>query len=134
METKRRLRVLVVDEETEYFKQLVECAELCRHELDVEYQYASSREQANQLIRSWAPSAVVVDLHLCGDSGFDLIRGCTESSIPVVATSPQRSSTLERDALRQGASAYFAQSEDFEELETLLRTISQVAVREFSLH
>jgi len=127
MELKNLVRLLVVDEEPNYFAQLREYAELCRHEFQIECKFADSKERLEEVIKQWSPSVVILDLYAIGIPCFEVLEGCRGRSIPVIATCPAYSHEIEHSALSHGAVAYRPKSDDPEELEQTLHLVANVS-------
>jgi two-component system, OmpR family, alkaline phosphatase synthesis response regulator PhoP len=124
MEIKKELKVLVVDEEPQYFSALRDCAELCSHVVKVNCDFANSWERATEKIHSQKPSLVLLDLYIPGLPSFELLKECQANSIPVIVISSINSLHIEETARSFGAAGCVDKSEDPEELEEMLLNLS----------
>lgn len=122
-----RVRLLVVDEEPGYFGELCEWAEICSHQYKIECQFADSKQRVDELLKTWAPSVVMLDLHIPDLPCFDILNGCLGHAIPVIATGRAISPELEHSALARGAIAYLPKTSDPEELERILHFVANVS-------
>ena len=134
METRKHIKLLVVDEQLEYFQRIREFAELCAHQYKFECLFSPSEEEACANLKTWQPSVVLVDLHTEKISWEKLFEGCRASLIPVVATSLSPSKELAKNILDHGAAVYLPKSDDPEELEQLLQTVATVSVTSEVVH
>ncbi|MBX7139047.1 MAG: response regulator [Oligoflexia bacterium] len=118
------LKLLVVDEHSEYFELVNESAELCRHQFHVKCRHAASVDETKSAIGHWQPSVVLVDLNLGDSEGFSVIELCAQGQIPVIAMSDSKNSEIE-DVLRdRGATGWVLKSSDPEDIEQLLAQLS----------
>lgn len=124
MELAKRVRLLVVDDQPEYFSQLAECAELCAYSFRIECRYADSEQAMTDLLTNWRPTVVVLDVHASFAPGFELLNRLQGKAIPVVVTSSNHSKEIERSVMERGAAAYLQKSDDPEEIERALYTLA----------
>lgn len=127
MELKKKMRLLVVEGEAEFKEQLTECIELCRHQYDIECHFTTSEGEAKKLLREFEPAVVLVDINLPESDTFQIIKGCSELEVPVVATSDFRTREVEEQAISSGATALIQRSNDPEEMELLLHHLASFA-------
>ncbi len=104
MSTKRRKRVLVIDDEpsmTEWLQILLEHA-------GYEVRTASIGTRGEELFRSWRPDAVVTDLLLPDVDGIELVRRFKDANADteVIVISGQGSIPRAVEAVKAGASYY----------------------------
>ncbi len=128
MTTAREVRLLVVGEQKNYFELIKEQAELCSHHFSITCKHATTAKNAIESLSSFAPSVVMLDVHLSGMNAFDILEKCKQQSASVIITSEKHSPAIERSARDRGATAYVTNSENPEEIEELLTRISQLAV------
>jgi len=129
-----QVRLLIVHEHSEFFEQIKDCADMCRHECRVLCEFTQSRESAEQLIHDWEPTVVVLDMHIPGMSSYDVLAKCRANAIPVVATSEFPSDEIEQSAIKNGAGAYLPRPEDPETLEIFLKEAVQIALPPYGRH
>lgn len=124
MSAKKRVRLLVVDEQISFFDLLNEQAELSEAGADFACAYTTSGQEAFGLIKSWSPSVVLLNAHIPDASTYELIERCNERQIQVIVTSDIASSAIEKSAKDWGADAFLVKSEDPDDLEHLIAEIS----------
>ncbi len=122
----RELRLLIVDEELEYFQLFRECVELCHHQFPIICTHASSEEEARKLLGTWRPTAVMVDVHNTKADAFKFMEDCKGSVERVIAASENMSLDVENTAMNHGANDYFCKSSDPEDIERLLARIDSL--------
>lgn len=126
MVRRERFRVLVVDEQREYYEQLREWAELCRYQYPVECEYLSSADEVDSKLHSSQPTVVLLDAHLSTANAFDVIERCHRGAVPVILASDFMSRELSERAKARGADGYVWKSQDPEDLEALLQHIVEM--------
>jgi len=126
-ENSGHVRVLIIDEQLEYFQSLSEYAELCYHQYHVICRHAASDAEANQILAVWQPEVILVDLHHSKADTLSIIDQCKEGFAKVIVTSENVSSEVEKSALERGAMGYFYKSFDPEDIERLLARIEAIA-------
>ena len=131
---RKKIRLLVVDDQLDFCDSLKECVELCRHQFEIECEFVDSALRAAQLLHEWSPSVVLVDTHLSSIEGLRVIDGCRELSIPVVATSSSADPMMEENVMSRGAIGHIVKSEDPEEMEHLLSVLADVAEDTLIVH
>ncbi|HEX6766137.1 MAG TPA: response regulator [Polyangiaceae bacterium] len=107
------MRVLLVDDCSEVRSRL---AELLRELHGIEADEAGSTDEALELLERSPANVVVVDIHMGGKNGLDLITEVTlrlPRALIIVLTN-DTNHALWREALRRGASFFFDKSRDFE--------------------
>jgi len=124
---KKHVKLLVVDENTEYFEQLQECAEMCSHEFKVEIIYSSDEKEATTLIEKEHPTVIVMDAYIPEMNNQNFIEKCHQGVVPVVVTSDFTLPELNDAAERWGAEDYIPKSENPDEVEEALRKIIDLA-------
>lgn len=127
MQLLKQVKVLVVDDQPEYFSQLSESAELCSHQVNVECRYADSPEQIAELMQAWHPSVVILDAHSTSVACFDFLANCRQHAIPVVVTSTNHSPEIEKSAAAYGAIGYIAKSDDPELVEQFVHSLASIS-------
>jgi len=120
MESRRHLRLLVVDEHREYFERIRDCAELCRHQFVVDCQFSRNADNATELMLSWQPGVVLVDAHLRQGNTLEFVHRCRDGQASIIVSSESASQDIEVSARRFGAQGYVSKSDDMEEIEALL--------------
>jgi DNA-binding response OmpR family regulator len=134
MSKRKQVRLLVVDEQTEFCELLQEIAELASNKFDIRCEFTGCSTRATELVRDWAPSVILVDADLSGVDSKELVRSLRQCSAPVVVTSQVQSRTIEESARLWGASGYVAKSEDHCEVERLVIELATLSTTERFLH
>ncbi|MBV8731569.1 MAG: response regulator, partial [Acidobacteriia bacterium] len=87
--------------------------ELVRYQLQdeagsIEYQAADSGREGLELIRSWTPDCVLLDLNLPDVAGMELLRSAVSESprLPIIVITAHGSEQIAAEAMRNGAADY----------------------------
>lgn len=134
MSSRKKIRLLVVDEQPSFCDTLEDYADMCRHEIDLTCKFVETEEEFEKLVASWCPSIVLVDVHAPQADCFKLIENCHKQALPVITTSDRLSADIEGSTLSRGASAYIAKGEAPEEIEMLLHQIECISLDLRSRH
>lgn len=129
----KELKLLVVDGDDEHFDGLARYAEVCGFDGTHGCRLVSGGEAALDLLEQWAPSVVLVDLHIEGD-GLGVIQALARRGVPVVALSKERIPEFEQRCPRYGAKGYFTKSTDPEALDALFAHIEGVLAERRDSH
>ncbi len=122
----RQIKLLVVDENREYFEQLQDCAEMCSHEFKVECLYTSDEKEALDIIENEHPAIVVLDAYIPEFDNLGLIERC-QNGATVVVTSDFSVPELSATSRKWGAEEYIPKSSNPDEVEEALRKIVELA-------
>jgi CheY-like chemotaxis protein len=123
---RKQVKLLVVDDHSDHFRQVEEVAAMYHAEFDFECRLVSDSSQALEIAAEWQPSVVLVDLHLIADT-LDMLGKIAEKGPVVVATSETRIPDLPEKLSQYGASGYLTKSECLEDVEALLSYIASIA-------
>jgi len=100
-------RILLIDDDP------VDRDILCYHlhqdaEKRIEYQAAETGRKGLELIRSWQPDCVLLDLNLPDMQGLDLLRSALSEShsCPIIVITAHGSEEIAAEAMRNGAADY----------------------------
>jgi two-component system, OmpR family, KDP operon response regulator KdpE len=115
-------RILVVDDEPQIRRAL----EVALEDKGYQVRAASTAEEAGDLVRTWRPDLLIVDLVLPGQDGLALTRKIREQSTsPIIVLSALGDERKKVEALEQGADDYvtkpFGVPELLARLKSLLR-------------
>lgn len=127
-EEKKNVKLLIVDENSSYYEQLKDCAEMCAHEFNVECIHATSAQEAMKIIESEHPTVLLVDAYLPDLTNAKLISKCSEGVVPVVITSDYQLPELEEVTQHWGADEYIPKSDNPDDVEEALRRIVELAM------
>lgn len=125
---KKNVKLLVLDENAEYFEQLKDCAEMCSHEFTVECFFSSDEKEAMKIIEKEHPSVILMDPYTPEVNGREFIEKCQEGVTSVVVTSENTVPEMDEVSREWGAEAYITKSENPDDVEQALRTIVDLAV------
>ncbi len=111
---KKRLRVLLVDDEKEFVDSLSERLDL--RDLDADTAYDG--EQALQAMETGEPDVMVLDLRMPGIDGIEVLRRAKRDhpGVQVVILTGHGTEREEREAKRLGAFAYLQKPVDIDQL------------------
>jgi len=127
MDLRKKVRLLVIESEPEYQRQLRDIIDLCSHQYEIVCEFATSGTAAKELLARFEPSVVLMDIEGSGSDNFDLMRGCSEMEVPVIASAEMMTRDVEERAIRNGAVALITRTEDPEDLESLLHTAANIS-------
>jgi CheY-like chemotaxis protein len=127
MDLRKKVRLLVVESELDYQRKLRDVIDLCSHQYEIVCEFAASGKDAKELLARFEPSVVLMDVESSGTENFDLMRGCSEMEVPVIASAELMTRDVEERAIRNGAVALITRTEDPEELESLLHTAATIS-------
>ena len=134
MSKRKQVRLLVVDEQTEFCELIQEIAELASHKLDIRCEFTDCATEASKLAVEWSPSVILVDADLSSINSQELVRSFKDVQAPVVVTSQVQSRTIEESARHWGASGYVAKSEHHADVERLVMELAKLATAERCIH
>lgn len=114
MKKKKKLKVLLVDDEQEFAESLSERLEL----RDVKAQVAFDGEQALEAMEEDEADVMVLDLRMPGIDGIEVLRRVKQDhpDVSVVILTGHGTDKDEQEALRLGASAYLKKPVDVDQL------------------
>jgi CheY-like chemotaxis protein len=115
--TRKKLKLLVVDRESQHCDLIRHCADILDGEFNCELQFASSGKKALSLIQSFEPNVVLIDVYMQDMTGFELLEQCCEGAAPVVITSKNCSDEIRDAAFEKGATLFVPKSDDPDEIE-----------------
>jgi CheY-like chemotaxis protein len=121
-------QILIVEDNADSRHVIDEAVRLYRK--DAEIQCAANGRKALEILQSYSPSLVIVDLALPDLDGWSVLEAMQANEatahIPVVAVTAYHSVSVGEDALRAGFSAYFPKPIDVlsfgESLSKLIQT------------
>lgn len=127
METRKEVKLLVVDENETYYAALCDSAEMWSDGFRIECRKADSATAALATISSWCPTVIMVDSHLADMNCLEFIEQLKEREAPLVVASEHLSEETRESVLKHGASAYVGKTEDPDEVEQLLTRIAKLS-------
>ncbi len=125
---RKNVRLLVLDENSQYSESIRECAEMTHHSFDLEVKCVEDEGEARELIKSWDPSVIILDAYLPKSNSFSMLEGYLAELVPVIMASSTLSREIQRSAMAKGAVGYVEKSENFDELESLLTLLEDVSI------
>jgi CheY-like chemotaxis protein len=125
--TRRVVKLLVVDDHVEQFDHINAFAEMYHPDFKVECRIAQTTDEAVSVAGEWIPSVVLLDLHIAGAQGKELLQSLRAYGAAVVATSASRIPELARAAEDYGAVAYVQKSDNPEDVEALVQYLASIS-------
>jgi DNA-binding NarL/FixJ family response regulator len=125
------MRMLLVHDNSQISARIAEYSELATN---AECRVVASGREAIETLNSWVPSLVVVDVHIHDVNAFDLLEQIGSSATPVVITSDNFSSDIQKSANERGAVAYVVASEEQDKIDRLIEVVKSVAAGQSLLH
>lgn len=122
------VKLLVVDEHSQYCSLIREHAEMYGHALKLVCECVNSGREALEKISTWEPSVVLLDAHLPDINSFEVLDACRNGRATVVVSSDVCSRDIENSARAHGASGYVTKSENPEDIEALLVELATVSL------
>lgn len=123
-DSRKLVRVLVIDDSSEYVEQLKVHAEMYHPAYKIECNFAENDQEARAAVTEWHPSVVLLDLHAPLASAIDVLQNISSQGTPVVATSELQSAEFSDTAMASGATAYIPKSHNPDDLDRLLETLA----------
>lgn len=120
---KKQIRLLVVDDSPSFARAIQEHAELFSFQCAIDCRSALSEDEASDIIKSWFPNCVLLHLHLSDGNAFGMLRRWRDSSMTLVAVADQHSAFIEEAARTGGADAFYARSDNPEDVLHLLEEV-----------
>lgn len=124
---KRRLKVLIADHHPQFFQQISDFADVMADEIELTCKFADSATQALEMISSWEPSVIMLDVYMPDLSAFDVIEQCRQGVAPIVVTSNNQSEDIREAALDRGACAFIPKSQNPDDIEGLFYLLADLA-------
>ena len=111
---RKKLKVLLVDDEKEFVDSLSERLELRNLDADIAY----DGEQALQAIKEGEPDVMVLDLRMPGIDGLEVLRRAKEShpGVRIIVLTGHGTDKDEEEARKLGASVYLKKPIDIDNL------------------
>lgn len=123
---RKEVKLLVVDDHSDHFEQIRAFADMYSGQFVIECKLAQGKEEAHEVMESWNPSVVMIDVHLISDA-LNLIQEMSHKGASVVAVSEARIPQLAETAQSYGAVGCLTKSENPDDLEQLVGYIASIA-------
>lgn len=120
---KKHIRLLVVDDSPKFAQAIQEHAELFAFQCAIDCRAAVSEDEASNIMKSWSPNCVLLHLHLSEGSAFGMLRRWRDSLMTLVAVADQHSAFIEEAARTGGADAFYARSDNPDDVLHLLEEV-----------
>lgn len=135
IETERKsIRVLVVDDASDFFDQVQDHADLNSHHYDMACKLVTRIADVAEMIRIWNPSVVMLDVANSPQNSAEIAKGCSQREVPLIVTGYSHSKEIQASIEKIGAVAYVVKSEDPEDLEQVVELLATVAREECLMH
>lgn len=131
---KKAIRVLVVDEASDYFEQVKSHADLNSHHYSMACKLATRITEAAEIIRAWEPTVVVLDVANSPAKSAEIAKGCSQREVPLIVTGYSHDKEIQAAIEKIGAIAYVVKSEDPEDLENVVELLATVARDQPMMH
>jgi DNA-binding NarL/FixJ family response regulator len=130
---RNEVKLLVVDDQPDHVEHIQAFAEMFKAQCSIECKFASEREEADELLSSWSPTVVLLDVHIISDA-MTFIRKLAQTGAAVVALSEARIPELAETAQSYGAVGCFTKSSNPDDVETLMGYIASIASQKVPSH
>lgn len=124
---RKEVRILIVNEQEEYFKLISSHAEDYLHGCDVSCTHAGSGKEARSILSHWLPTIIVLDAYLDDVNSVEIIKEIQGDHLPVIVTSEHFSSEIDKSVKENGACAYLVAGDSQNSLETLFGKIVELS-------
>lgn len=131
--TRKEVKLLVVDDCVDHFEHVRTFAEMYSPQFSIDCKLAQDEGEARKEMDSWAPSVVLVDVHLIG-SALELIQALALKGASVIALTESRIPQFSETAQAYGAVGCFKKSDNPDDIEQLMGYIASVAESSPSSH
>ena len=131
---RKSIRVLVVDEASDYFDQVKDHADLNSHHYQMACRLVTKVTEVAEMIRSWNPTVVVLDVANSPTKSAEIAKGCSQREVPLVVTGYTHNKEIQAAIEKIGAVAYVVKSDDPEDLEQVVQLLATVAREECTIH
>lgn len=128
------IRVLIVDQDPYFFKQMQEQIELNSHMFKIAFKHIEKISEAAESMSAWNPNLVVLDFANSPLLAAHLMQGCHQMDVPVVITGEVLNNEVESAARKIGATAYVVKSEDSDDMDKILELFSETAKESCTFH
>jgi DNA-binding NarL/FixJ family response regulator len=123
---RKEVKLLVVDDQPQHFEQIRAFAEMFSSQFVIECRLARDKRETCEVVDSWNPSVVLVDVHLISDA-FRLIQEIAHKGASVIAVSEARIPQLAETAHTYGAVGCLTKSDNPDDVEHLVGYIAAIA-------
>ena len=131
---KKSIRVLVVDEGSEFFEQVQDQADQNSHHYKMACKLVTQISEVAEMIRSWNPSVVMLDVANSPINSAEIAKGCSQLEVPLIVTGYTHNKEIQASIEKIGAIAYVVKSEDPEDIDQVLELLATVAKEELLVH
>lgn len=130
---RKEVKLLVVDDQPDHVEHIQAFAEMFKAQCPIECKFASEREEADELLSSWSPTVVLLDVHIISDA-MTFIRKLSQTGAAVIALSEARIPELAETAQSYGAVGCFTKSNNPDDVETLIGYVASIASQKVPSH
>lgn len=131
---KKSIRVLVVDEASDFFEQVQDHADLNSHHYKMACKLVTQIADVAEMIRSWNPTVVLLDVANSPSKSAEIAKGCYQREVPLIVTGYTHNKEIQAAIEKIGAVAYVVKSEDPEDLEQVVELLATVAREDTLVH
>lgn len=127
VETGRRLvRLLIVDDHSDYADQLLELADMYHPEFEFACKLVEDATVLLQAVSDWKPNVVLVDLHVVDDP-LGVVRRVASYGSSVIVASETNIPELDIKVTECGGAGYVVKSSILDDVETMLDYLGAVS-------
>jgi CheY-like chemotaxis protein len=130
---RKEVKLLVVDDYSDHFEQIRAFADMYSSQFVIECKLAQDEQQAHEVMASWNPSVVLVDVHLVSDA-LNLIQEISHKGASVIAVSEARIPQLAETAQSYGAVGCLTKSDNPDDVEHLMGYVASLATSSVVSH
>jgi DNA-binding NtrC family response regulator len=131
---KEKIKVMLVDENPEFFEIVKDQIELHSHQFDIACRHIEEVANAAEALSSWRPNLVVLDYSNSPLMAAKLVKDCHHCEVPLIITGEIMNKEVEEAVQRIGALAYIVKSEDPDELEKVIELFAAAAKETAPVH
>ena len=130
---RKEVKLLVVDDQSDHFEQIRAFSDMYSSQFVIECKLAQDQGEAHEIMESWHPSVVLVDIHLISDA-LTLIQEMSHKGASVVAVSEARIPQMAETAQSYGAVGCLTKSDNPDDVEHLVGYIASIAASSVVSH
>ena len=130
---KKRVRLLVVDDNVSFTETIKEMAEASPPDYELTVRFADNESEVLSVMKEWDPSVIILDAHTSALNSLEALEHYMAEIVPVIVVSDTPSREIEASSLSRGAVGYLTKGESVEELELLLSNLGNVSI-DFEVH
>ena len=132
--TRKKIKLLLVNDNEELIKAFDDNSELINHLYDFELKHVKEYNESLKGMNEWCPNTVIINLNSLEIDIFNLLERWKDGIATVHLLGETYSPRLEQIFKSLGANEYFVSNENFDEIYKILEIIGKGAKEDVSLH